>query len=372
MLFILKIFLISSLIGKTFSPHLIIDWETNYQNNIFPITKTTQKPIIDNNLEEETIKNKEEQDKKLKEAQEKFHSTLKNTKKPLFYYGFKDDMFKYHNGTWFHDDGYMYVDYNQKRDLEDRDFIDVDQAYPEWVDLSLKDKETYHILNYDNMKVDYYKISGGDKFLIIFIHWLNWNATRWFKDWTFNWNFNRLKHIAYYNWWTYISPTIKNFNKGSYSMAEYIKGFKEKNPNAKIFVACWSSWGETCWRLYWMDSVPLDWLLLLGSMPPFWWFTTLKNRWIPIYYWHGGKDKAMGVGWSIWTYKRLKNDWYKIKLEIFTNWVHWTPLRMVNYLSVLRWMVNEENIKGEDKSIWLPPPQKVPEKVKETFPSLSE
>lgn len=339
-------------------------------NNFF-----NEKPILETVKIKEGVK-KESPIQLAKEFYKKRKAegyTTEKENKALFYYWFKDSMFKYHNWTWLDEKGFIWVDYNQKRDLEDRDFIDVDQAFPEWVDLSLKDKEvaeTYYdeptMTNYP-----YYKISGWNKFLFIFIHWLNWNATWWFKDWTFNGNFNRLKHIAYYNEWTYISPTIKNFGQGARAFSRYIIEFKRKNPNAKIFIACWSSGGETCWRIYDDTTIPLDWIFMLGSMPPFLWIESALKRNIPIYYWHGWKDKSMPLWWAIWTYLRLKENKKKVKLEVFTNGVHGTPLRMVDYLSILRWMVGEENIQGEDKAIWLKPSQTIPEKVKEVFPSIA-
>lgn len=298
----------------------------------------------------------------------------KKTINNLFYYGFKDDMFTYHNGVWGDVKWFTWVSYNQKRDLEDRDFIDVDQAFPEWVDLSLKDKEVWETYYDEATKTSYpyYKISWWNKFLFLFVHWLNWNATWWFKDWTFNGNFNRLKHIAYYNKGTYISPTIKNFNNWAKAFWRYIINYKKQNPNAKIFIACWSSWGETCWKIYDDINIPLDWIMMLGSMPPFLWMKSALKRNIPIYYGHWEKDRAMPMSWSINTYLNLKKNGKKVKLEVFTNGVHWTPLRMVDYLSVLRWMVQEEHIKGKDKSIWLPPSQTTPIKVKEVFPEIKK
>ena len=56
-------------------------------------------------------------------------------------------------------------------------------------------------------------------------------------------------------------------------------------------------------------------------------------------------------------------------MEVFTNGVHWTPLRMVDYLKVLQWMFWEENKKVIDKSIGLPPSQDKPTKIDETYPT---
>ena len=303
-------------------------------------------------------------------------------------YWFKDKMFSYNHGTWEDKQRwFLWVDYNQKRDLEDRDFIDVDQAFPEWVDLSLKNEEfrldipntwnkhleaywiakkKYKNIYWDSKKWDY------PKFIFVFVHGLNGNKTWWFKDWTFNWNFNRLKHIAYYNDWVYISPTVRNFSDWADKIANLFSIIKKNYPKTKLILACWSSWGETCWKVYNNVDVPLDWIMLLGSMIAPNGIKTIIKRQIPIYYWHWGKDRAIWVNWIINFYsqvKKMSSHRDLIRLEVFTNWVHWTPLRMVDYLKVLQWMFWEENKRVIDKSIGLPPSQDKPTKIDETYPT---
>lgn len=304
-------------------------------------------------------------------------------------YWFKDKMFSYNHGTWEDKQHwFLWVDYNQKRDLEDRDFIDVDQAFPEWVDLSLK-KEEYkldipnvwpsHIEAYWIAKKKYKNVYwlhlnkwSYPKFVFVFIHGLNGNKTWWFKDWTFNWNFNRLKHIAYYNDSIYISPTVRNFSDWADKIAGLFSSIRTDSPKTKLILACGSSGGETCWKVYNDTDVPLDWMMLLGSMVAPNGIKTIVKRQIPIYYWHWGKDRAIWVNWIINFYsqiKKLPSHKDLIKLEVFTNGVHWTPLRMVDYLKVLQWMFWEENKKVIDKSIGLPLSQDKPVKIDEIYPT---
>ena len=259
----------------------------------------------------------------------------------MFYYWWKDHLFTRTITKYV--DWYDIVDYNQKRDLEDVDEIDVDKAYPKYVSLDLKNKEKYKKFSFENSQLEYYEIRWWTKFAVIFIHWLNWNKTWWFKDWTFWWNFNRLKHIAYNNKWMYISPTITSFWYWAKQVWWLIKALKKENWKMKIFLACWSSWWETCWKVYDDTDIPLDWILLLWSMKPYLWMKQLLKRKIPIYYGHWEKDKSMSVQWSIAVYKEAKKLWHKIHLDVFTNWVHWTPIRMIDWLKTLRWLVNESN-----------------------------
>ena len=310
------------------------------------------------------------------------------TSAQLFKYGWKDTMFSYNHWVWKDDKVWFdWVDYNQKRDLEDRDFIDVDQAFPEWVDLTLKDKEfvldlpavwnnvptkwvmeTYAIANLKSKESIYWTIRFKPKFIFVFVHGLNWNRTWGFKDWTFNGNFNRLKHIAYYNNGLYISPTVKWFSKGWDQIAWFFKLMKKKYPTTKFILACWSSWGETCWRVYNDISAPLDWMMLLGSMAAPNGIKTIQKRKIPIYLWHWGKDRAIPLGVAINSYKTIQKAWNPVKLEVFTNGVHWTPLRMIDYLETLKWMFNEEHLKTIDKWAKAKPAQDTPKKVSEIYP----
>lgn len=311
-----------------------------------------------------------------------------HTSAQLFKYGWKDNMFSYNNWVWKDEKlGFTWVDYNQKRDLEDRDFIDVDQAFPEWVDLSLKNREfvldlpaiwddlpikwtmeTYAIVKRFKKESLYWDTKFSPKFIFVFVHGLNGNRTWWFKDWTFNGNFNRLKHIAYYNNGLYISPTVKWFSRGGDQIAHFFKLMKKKFPNTKFILACGSSGGETCWRVYNDISAPLDWMMLLGSMSAPNGLKTIQKRKIPIYIGHWGKDRAIPLGVATHSYKLMQQAWNPVKLEVFTNWVHWTPLRMVDYLKVLKWMFKEEKLKTIDKGANVKPAQDVPTKVNEIYP----
>lgn len=337
------------------------------------------------------IANEVEQLKKTKTTKTSTHTSAKKWKtisknQSIIKYGWKDKMFSYNHWVWQDKAGYTWVDYQQKRDLEDRDFIDIDQAFPEWVDLSLKSKEwvvdmpaigdkvptTNTIPAYGigkNIKEMYTK-KNQYKFIFVFIHWLNGNRTWGFKDWTFNWNFNRLKHLAYYNNGLYVSPTITNFTKQAPQVSWFLKLMKEINPNAKLIIACWSSGGNTCWKVYWDTSTPLDGMLLLGSLPSPWGNQLIKKRNIPIYLGHWGKDRTISTNSAIGSYKQIKGlSNNPVKLELFTNGVHWTPLRMVDYLKVLQWMFNEENNTVIDKWAKVKPAQEIPTKVAEIYPS---
>lgn len=293
----------------------------------------------------------QEQDKFQIEQQKEIKKEVKEYNHwDIFKYWWKDDLFWHHNWTWL-DEKYWFnwISYDQVRDLENVDEIDVDKAFPKYVSLDLKDKETFNEYEFEWKKMPYYEISWWNKFLLIFVHWLNWNATWWFKDWTFWWNFNRLKHIVYHNWWTYISPTIKWFSYWAKQLWSLINEYKSKNKDMKIYVACWSSWWETCWKMYDTLEIPLDWMILVWSMPPLYWIQSALKRNIPIYYWHWEKDKSMPLWWAISTYRNLRKSWKTIKLEVFTNWVHWTPIRMIDWLKTLRWIAWEENVIWEDK-----------------------
>ena len=62
---------------------------------------------------------------------------------------------------------------------------------------------------------------------------------------------------------------------------------------------------------------------------------------LPIFIGHGEKDRSIGMkGQRDFLDKVLsKNKNYPIRMHVFTNGTHGTPIRMVDWKTVLNWMI---------------------------------
>lgn len=287
------------------------------------------------------------------------NQTNTTNKKPGVFNGFKDDLFAYkaivsEEAEW----KYKLISYSQKRDLEERDEVPEKKVSAEYrsiekFDIYKKDKT----FSYNNKKISYVEntkawvdIKKEDvKYLTIYIHGLNGNRWQWVNDYTFGWNFNRIQNLMLENNGSYIATEFSDFWVLWMSQVrELIKQKKKEYPNVKVYVACWSSGWAICWWLANNNegNKLLNGLLILGSSSGNNWLnnkllSTNRSKLLPIFIAHGEKDRVIGLqGQKNFFYSVLsKNKNYPIRMHTFTNWTHWTPIRMLDWKVVMEWMI---------------------------------
>jgi len=272
---------------------------------------------------------------------------------------FKDELFSYKSIIKSnYNDSYNLIKYNQKIDLEDRDEVDekiASKIYVTEIPKEYKIKKTLRL----SKNIDYIEVSKltsknkiNAKFVVIYLHGMWGNLYQGVNDYSFWWNFNRIQNLALVNSWSYISTDFSNFwDKWASEIKNLILYKKTEMPQAKIILACGSSWWDICWRLA-KETMPqtngnkkplLDWMVIVGSNNDYT-FLSKINDWIkiPIYMAHWEKDKSIPVKNQLWFFEKIKKEYntYPIKIDIFTNWTHWTPIRMIDWKKALTYLLN--------------------------------
>jgi pimeloyl-ACP methyl ester carboxylesterase len=262
----------------------------------------------------------------------------------------KDDLFKYPALLSSKDDGaYVVVDYNEKRDLDERDIVPEKQTKPEYVDLSTKKVEQDMTLTDGTTKVQFIgvgKVQGKAKIVVIYIHGRNGNRFQGANDGMFGGNFNRIKNLMVRNGGVYLSPGLPDLGPpGARQVKALVKQYAENSPGAPIFIACGSLGGQVCWALAKDPEVAplLGGLLLMGSTHDdgFLKSAAFKNRQFPIYLGHGSHDIILNWKGQAGFYQKIKKAApdYPVRFALFQTGSHGTPIRMTDWRMQLNWML---------------------------------
>lgn len=272
---------------------------------------------------------------------------------------YKDNLFGYKSIVYQEfDKKYTVFPYSQKVDLEQRDSIPEKRARDEYFDTT--EVEKYRVdktFTYQGKKITFTETTKAGnwlakedvQYLVIYIHGLNGNRTWGTNDFSFWWNFNRIQNLMLENNGSYIATEFSDFNRrGMLEVRELILSKRKEYPKARVFVACGSSGGAICWGL--ASDVQgnrlIHGLLILGSSSGYDWFNNSslsfqRKRLLPIYIAHGEKDRVIWLAWQKKFFSQIlaKNKDYPIRMHVFTNWTHGTPIRMFDWKTVLNWMI---------------------------------
>jgi hypothetical protein len=262
----------------------------------------------------------------------------------------KDDLFKYPALLASKDDGaYVVVDYNQKRDLDERDIVPEKETKPEYVDLSVKKVEQDMTLTDGATRVQFIgvgKVQGKARIVVIYIHGRNGNRFQGANDGMFGGNFNRIKNLMVRNGGVYLSPGLPNLGApGARQVKALVRQYAESSPGAPIFIACGSLGGQVCWALAKDPEVAplLGGLLLMGSTHDdgFLKSAAFKNRQFPIYLGHGSHDIILNWKGQAAFYDKIRkaSPDYPVRFALFETGSHGTPIRMTDWRLQLNWML---------------------------------
>ena len=262
---------------------------------------------------------------------------------------FKDDLFKYPGIIASEDKGnYVLVDYSKPRDLYGRDAVVEKRAKPEYVSVLVPRTEDFEAAGKTLQFQGVGKTAGGAKAIVIYLHGYGGNRFQGVNNWMFGGNFNRIMNLMAANEGAYLSPDFSDFGTaGEKEIRSLILAQQAKSPGAAIFVACGSRGGEICWKLA-ADPVALPHiagLLLLGSSHDEGFLKSASvvgnGRRFPIYLGHGTLDPIFDWHEKAAFYRKARAaaPAYPIRLALFQNGVHGTPIRMTDWRLVLNWML---------------------------------
>lgn len=262
---------------------------------------------------------------------------------------FKDGLFAYPGILAMDDNGYrMVVDYQEKRDIHQRDEVPEKKVRGAYVDLSPRRVQREAVLETPFGSVRHMTVgrTKGARLITIYLHGQGGNRLQGVNDYTFGGNFNRIKNLMVRNGGLYLSPDVSNFgDMGAAQIAVLIRHYREASPGAPVIIACGSMGGALCWKLADRPDISplLGGILLLGSM----WQNDFRNvaaihLRVPILIGHGSQDRVFPVGAVESFHRKVRKAFpgYPIRFVRFETGSHGTPIRMIDWRDAINWMLS--------------------------------
>lgn len=261
---------------------------------------------------------------------------------------FKDDLFAYPAILSQNDGGdYKVVDYQELRDVNERDAVPERQVKKNYISLGVRSKQKELKLDTPAGPVRFVAVGKlkGASMIVLYLHGQGGSRLQGVNDNTFGGNFNRVKNLVASAGGLYLSPDFSTFgDKGASEIAALIENYAAESPGAPVIIACGSMGGALCWKLA-QDSATaskLGGLLLLGSL----WDQGFLNSpaykaKVPVFFGHGSRDKVFPIEKQEAFYRQVrgKSGSYPAKFVRFESGSHGTPIRMSDWREALNWML---------------------------------
>ena len=125
---------------------------------------------------------------------------------------YKDDLFSYAKVLDQEDGGDdLTVDYQELRDINERDEIPERRVKRAYVSLGVKNEQVNETLDIGGRALDVTRVGPdrGASFSVIFIHGRSGDRRLGANDFSFGGNFNRLKNLAVANGGVYYAPSVR-------------------------------------------------------------------------------------------------------------------------------------------------------------------
>lgn len=244
------------------------------------------------------------------------------------------------------------LDYSQKVYIDQRDKVAWEIVKDEFIDRKTEkfvQQQTVEIEKWK--KFNYYEVKDSSEpdeekqVLVMYLHWHWWNKAQWMNNESFWWNFNRIQNLMIENHWVYITTDVELWSRESLvNHIILIEKLRWQYPKAKIIIAWASNWWVFLWQL--IDSSRInrfiDWTIFLWTLldTQHWskWYNFMIQNWIPLYIWHWTHDHNPYQEKENFI-KIFNEQWWSWKVDIFNNWVHWTPIRMIDWKETINWIL---------------------------------
>lgn len=258
---------------------------------------------------------------------------------------FKDDLFT-PNVVERRDNGaYERVDYQELRDINNRDEIPEQRVWRRYVDTGIRKLEAIETWPLSTGPLDLGRTGpgAGSSFSVIFIHGRDGDRRLGMNDYKFGGNFNRLKNLVAGNGGTYFAPSVKSFDTaGAASIAALIAEIERRSPGRPIILTCASMGSFLCWGIS-RDAASvakLKGMAILGgaSDPDYAKSPAFKAR-LPIFLTHGSADKTYKAEDQAAFYAKLRDAGQPVRFTLFETGTHGTPVRMSDWRAVLNWIL---------------------------------
>ena len=259
---------------------------------------------------------------------------------------FKDNLFSSHAVLKSEDGGaYEVIDYNELRDINERDQEPERRVRGAYVDTSVRRLQENETLTLGGRSVDVTRVgpSSGERFAVIFIHGRGGDRRLGANDYSFGGNFNRLKNLVARNGGTYYSVSVRSFDdKGAEDVGALVRHAFEQSAGRPVILACASMGGIICQNIV-RDKEAVRYLggvVLLGGPPdPGLATTPFAKLKLPLYFGHGSADSVYRAEDQEKIFRGLRASGYPARLTLFQTGGHGTPIRMVDWRKVLNFIL---------------------------------
>ena len=235
------------------------------------------------------------------------------------------------------------VDYQELRDINDRDEIPERRVKRRYVDLAPKREQATETIRAGDRKIDIGRVGTAKnaRFAVIFIHGRGGDRRLALNDYSFGGNFNRIKNLSVENGGVFIAPSVRRFDQsGIDDVAAVIAYLKQESPDARIVVACASMGSQICWGIARQESQSaLTGMMIMGGIAdPDFARTPAGKRKLPLFISHGSRDSVYAAGDAERLYASLHGKGYPTRFVLFESGSHGTPIRMTDWRESLNWI----------------------------------
>lgn len=259
---------------------------------------------------------------------------------------FKDALFSAQTVLKTEDDGaYKVLDYQEQRDINQRDEEPERRVKGQYVDLRVRDHQANETLTIAAGRLDVGRVGKmrDASFTIIFIHGRGGDRRLGMNDFTFGGNFNRLKNLTLQSGGAYYAPSIRSFDpNGAADIAALIRHVYELSSGRPVILACASMGNFICQSVS-RDKEAVRYLkglvVMGGPTDPGFLTTPAAKLKIPVYFSHGSADSVYKAEEQIALYRKMRKAGYPTIFRLFQTGGHGTPIRMSDWREILNFIL---------------------------------
>ncbi|MDR9760378.1 alpha/beta hydrolase [Rhizobium redzepovicii] len=259
---------------------------------------------------------------------------------------FKDDLFSKQAILQTGDDGaFEVIDYDEMRDINDRDQIPQKRVQQKYVALGIRKAQVDETLSLDGVRLDVTRVGQAQNaaFTVIFIHGRDGDRRLGANDYSFGGNFNRLKNLVAGNGGVYYSPTVRSFDSnGVAAIAGLIRYASAQSPGRPIILSCASMGSQVCWGIA-RDEGSVQrlkgMLVMSGVTDPDFTRSGFYKAKLPLWFAHGSRDPVYAASTQQALFESLRKAKYPTHFTLFQTGNHGTPIRMIDWRRVLNWFL---------------------------------
>ncbi|MDK1492166.1 phospholipase [Sinorhizobium sp. 7-81] len=260
---------------------------------------------------------------------------------------YRDELFGYRNVLEETDGGdFRVVDYQELRDINERDQIPERRVKRAYVSLGVKSAQVNETRNLDGRSLDVMRVGPdrGAAFTVIFIHGRGGDRRLGANDFSFGGNFNRLKNLAFANGGTYYAPSVRSFDAaGVDDISALIRFAAERSGGRPVVLACASMGSFICWGVAREQTAvaALGGMMIMGGAtdPEFVGSAAYRAR-LPVFFSHGSRDSVYRAKYQVALYRTLRARDYPARFVLFETGSHGTPVRMTDWRDALNWIAS--------------------------------